>query len=299
MKRPVHGALSAALVLLSITGGGVAFAKPSKEVAACYDDFERSQVLRRAHRLTEARAALSHCAVPTCPVVVSRPCEKWLAEVEATLPTVTVRAETGRGEAIKQGSLSIDGTVRGELPMVSFSLDPGEHTFVLRQGSETVARATVVLAEGDKNREVLLRGVRPEGDPPPAHPATPPASAPPIPPPRRGLSAGPIALFATSAVGLGLFAVVGSGARSDAADLRTRCSPRCPSSEVDAIRTRAIVADVGLGVGVVALAGGLYLALSRPTPTQTAARPWRWADAVLSRIVARPSLVGLSTTHAF
>lgn len=299
MRPLARRGVGAVLVLGSLLTSATALAKPSKESSACYADFERSQELRRAHRLIEARASLSHCAVPTCPIAVSRPCEKWLAEVEAAIPTVTVRAETAAGEPIKQGSLSIDGAVRGELPMVTFSLDPGEHTFVLRQSGETVARATIVLAEGDKSREVLLRGPRPGGEPTPSGPPSTTGPATPNDRPRRGLSAGPIALFATSAVGLGLFAIVGAGARSDANDLRTRCSPRCPSSDVDGIRTRAIVADVGLGVGVVALAGGLYLALSRPASSVTASRTRRWVDSALSGVVAQPTMLGVSTTHSF
>lgn len=285
------------LLLGATTIAQTAAAKPSKESAACYDDFERSQELRREHRLVEAKAALSHCASPTCPVAVSRPCEKWLAEVTAALPSVAVHAETWKGDPIKQGTLSIDGTDRGELPLAPFALDPGEHTFVLRQNGETVARVTIVLAEGDRGRDVLLRGVKPEVEAPP-----PPPPAAPLPRgdhPRRGLSAGPIALFATSAVGLGVFTIVGLGARSDAADLRSRCSPRCPSSEVDAVRTRALVADIGLGVSVVSAAAGLYLALSRPSSAEAASRPIRWAAAALSRVETSPTMVGLVSTHTF
>ena len=290
--------LGAALLALAASSTAhVAFAKPSKEVAACYDDFERSQELRREHRLVEARAALTHCAVKTCPVAVSRPCEKWLAEVNATVPSVVVRAETGAGEPIEEGTLSIDGNVRGELPMVSLALDPGEHTFVLRRAGETVARATIVLAEGDRDRDVLLRGLVPTQGPAPVTPVALPAA--PIDRPRRGLTAAPIALFATSALGLGVFAVVGAGTRSDAADLRSRCSPRCASGDVDPLRTRALIADVGLGIGVVSAAAGLYLALSRVDRPKTAGRPLRWAEAALSRIVAGPRMVGVVTSTSF
>jgi len=293
--------LGCGVLLASVSANRLVSAKPSKAVAACYDDFERSQELRREHRLVEAAAALSHCAVPTCPIAVSRPCEKWLTEVTAALPSVLVRAETHTGEAIKQGTLTIDGAPRGELPVAAISLDPGEHTFVLRRDGETLARATLVLAEGDRNREVLLRGAQTAAEASgPAPPPRSPASSPPsVGGPRRGLGAGPIALFTTSAIGLGVFTVVGLGARSDANDLRARCSPRCSSGEVDGIRTRALVADVGLGVSVVAAAAGLYLALSRVEPSHSASRPMRWTHAALSRVVGGPGVLGLATTHSF
>jgi hypothetical protein len=46
--------------------------------------------------------------------------------------------------------------------------------------------------------------------------------------------------------------------------LRNSCAPKCSDSAVSQVRTKLLVADISLGVGVVSLAVAGYLLLSAP-----------------------------------
>ena len=61
---------------------------------------------------------------------------------------------------------------------------------------------------------------------------------------------------AATASAFGIWALV---ERSDAS-----CAPFCTGAEVSPIRTKLVIADVGLGVAVAALAVGTYRYLARP-----------------------------------
>lgn len=264
---PLVRALAAATAALVATA---AEAKPSKETTACIDAFERSQEHRQAQQLVAAKADLEVCAADKCPVSLARQCKPWLAEVSAALPTVVVRAKDERGAEVSAATLIVDDLPAVPLPREAWPLDPGAHRLTVRLPGGEEARANIVLIAGEKQREVVV-AFAPSAPPPVVVPPAAPGL-----PPRRGLSAGPLALFATSAVGAGLFVTFGSLARSERDDLRTRCSPACSDAEVGRVRTKSITADVALGVSVVTLGLGLYAALSRvpaAAPTATRVRP--------------------------
>ncbi|WP_437321676.1 hypothetical protein [Sorangium sp. So ce385] len=106
---------------------------------------------------------------------------------------------------------------------------------------------------------------------PPSAPAAPPAPAA-SPATPSGEPAVPGLVWASGALGaagLAVFAVAGALSLSAEADLRATCAPRCPGDDVRAIRVQHAVADVGLGVGVLALGAATWLYLTRPA----AARP--------------------------
>ncbi|WP_437760705.1 hypothetical protein [Sorangium sp. So ce1389] len=110
--------------------------------------------------------------------------------------------------------------------------------------------------------------------PPPAAPAAPPPAAsspPPLTAPPRAAPAAPPAVpplawvaGGVGVAGLGVFAVVGALSLDAEAELRATCAPRCPGDDVRAIRVQHAVADIGLGVGVVALGAAAWLYLTRP-----------------------------------
>ncbi|WP_437663463.1 hypothetical protein [Sorangium sp. So ce1182] len=117
--------------------------------------------------------------------------------------------------------------------------------------------------------------------PPPAAPAAP--SAPPAVPPLAWVAGG------VGVAGLGVFAVVGALSLDAEAELRATCAPRCLGDDVRAIRVQHAVADVGLGVGVVALGAAAWLYLTRPA---AATPPPARASAL--RPALRPLVAGAS-----
>ncbi|WP_437312016.1 hypothetical protein [Sorangium sp. So ce388] len=127
----------------------------------------------------------------------------------------------------------------------------------------------------------------PSAPPPAAHPrAAPPraaAAAPPAVPPLAWAAGG------VGIAGLGVFAVVGALSLDAEAELRATCAPRCPGDDVRAIRVQHAVADIGLGVGVVALGAAAWLYLTRPA---AATPPPARASAL--RPALRPLVAGAS-----
>ena len=65
--------------------------------------------------------------------------------------------------------------------------------------------------------------------------------------------------------GFGYFAWSGKSRRNELADT---CSPSCPKNQVDGVRSKYLVADILLGVGVVALGTGAYFYFSAPEPAR-------------------------------
>src|SRR4051794_16663268 len=56
-------------------------------VEACSDAYTKGQEERLAGRLLSAREQFRLCRDPTCPSAVVPDCTRWIAEVEADLPT--------------------------------------------------------------------------------------------------------------------------------------------------------------------------------------------------------------------
>jgi hypothetical protein len=266
-RSPLAPWVSLGCALLLQLHSGSALAKPSKETAVCIDNFERSQEHRRDQRLLQARTELLLCAASSCPAAIQKPCNKWLSEVAKELPTIVLRVESNEGATLSTARANLDGEASTKALGVPIELDPGQHTVRIRDASGEETSLSITVQPGEKDKMVVVRL-----PPKPVEPATSapaPAAVSPALPPRRGLTAGPIALFSTSLVATGVFAVLGSQARSQANELRDRCAPTCPHDQVDPIRRKALVADVALGVGVVSFGLGLWAALTRPAPAQT------------------------------
>jgi hypothetical protein len=71
--------------------------------------------------------------------------------------------------------------------------------------------------------------------------------------------------------------------KSQRDDLRDSCAPSCPEDDVGSVRTKLILADVSLGVGVVSLGVATYLFIasagSKPKPPLADAEKARlWLD---------------------
>ena len=68
-----------------------------------------------------------------------------------------------------------------------------------------------------------------------------------------------------AAVGIGSFAIFGISGKSDVDDLQ-KCKPNCEEDKVDSARTKLIIADISLGVGVIAAAVSAYLFITHKSP---------------------------------
>jgi hypothetical protein len=249
------------LAVLSV--GRVAQASsPAEEKRACVAASTEGQVARDEGRLLEAREQLLLCAQDQCPAVVRKSCGEWLADIEERIPSVVVRALDESGQDLTDASLSIDGK---EVPLDGrpVMLDPGQHELQVTEAGGVTGERKVLLAEKEKSRlvnvniSINVRNSEGAGD------AADVSSSEPGPSEQRAyhVPAGAWVLGGVGVLGLGSFAVFGSMAKGDLDDLKDSCSPNCSDDDTSSGKTKALIADISLGVGIAGLVGGLTWAL--------------------------------------
>ena len=211
-----------------------------------------------------ARAALLACSREVCPDAVRGDCVDWLEDVNRSVPSVVITARD-RGTDVVDVEVFLDGEpVATHLTGSALEADPGEHhfRFVLARGP--VVERTVLMSEGMRNRPIEVEFAAP---PPPTAVASAPAQAPTSPPPwtfashplkRTDYLFGGVALagFATAAA-------VGIWALHERQELARSCGPFCTDAETAPLNDKLVIADVALGVAVVALAAGAYRYFTR------------------------------------
>jgi type II secretory pathway pseudopilin PulG len=256
-------ALGAALALAA-SSAAAAPRRPqqSQQQQQCIAAAESGQQLRSSGKLRDARKAFGPCTSNACAAVIRRDCGRWIDEIDAATPTFTVRLQDERGVDVSDGKVLVDGEVvssAGEGHATP--IDPGMHRVVWEREAGNISEE-LVMHEGEHNRVVVLRVPATIG--PPSQ-----ADAPPVetkhgnPVPWIVGTAGVVLMAAGGAFwGLGLH---------DRSNLSVSCAGAhsCVQADVDASRTKLIVGDVLVGVGVVALAGAVYLWVRQSSGSST------------------------------
>lgn len=258
---------------------GSALASAADET--CRDAYVETQRLQRAASFVAARRQAVLCGQDACSETVRSQCAMWLESIERALPTVVIDARDGTGAAIAEVRVEANGALLAErLNGRALELDPGEYVLSFRHGEQVIEQRTVVR-ESEKYRTIEVRF-----DAPPEPSAAEPSrrEAPPWPASRASL-AQPVAFDAFGAHaaldndpdpyggasiptasywlgGLGLagvttFAVLASSGYASERHLRKTCAGQCATGQVDAVRTRYLVADAALGVGIASLAAAV------------------------------------------
>jgi len=224
----------------------------------CAVAYEHAQELRADGHLREARRALQICVQATCPDFVRTECGRWLSEVEASLPSLVLVAKRGGNETEMVRVFYDDEPLVEELDGKAVPVDPGQHTLKLvTQGAEPKT-VKIVIREGEKNRQIVV-----EFSPPPEPTIQPVKASAPLPTNVATRSRWPdFALAGVGVAGVAGFVTFGLLGNSQVSDRERTCAPTCNHSQVDSIRTKYLLADVSLGVGVVALAVSGYLLFS-------------------------------------
>ena len=226
--------------------------------AACIQAYDENQVLRRAKRLREAKEALLVCAQPSCPQVVVVDCARWLKEVNASQPTVVFAVRDGEGHDLQATRITIDGTVVAERVVGSaVEIDPGPHVIRFEVVGAAPIERKVVILEGEKNRLIEVKAateapIAPEPTRAPAEPKDEVSSS-------KWTRPAPILLGSVAVLGAASFAYFGLKARNEVDDMEDSCAPNCTDGDVDGARTKALVADISLGVAIAAAAGAVIV----------------------------------------
>jgi hypothetical protein len=253
-KQRVRGStlLGAAAAIASLTSAAFAHADPT-----CIAAYEQTQTLRKDGKPGAAKAQASICAKDSCPALLTKDCNKWLAELEALIPSVILDPRAPNGGLRADVRVKLDGVALSEKidgkPIV---VEPGPHTFVFEADGAAPVERAVVVREGEKNKKLTVTI---------AAAVEPPTLDRPIPLGVWIFGGVSVVALATSAV----FAIDGLGRKSDLDE----CKPRCSSDDVDAMSARFTMADVALGAGVMAGAAAVYLYLTRPSVEVPPAAP--------------------------
>jgi hypothetical protein len=206
---------------------------------------DSGQHLRTSRKLIAAKDQFIVCARAICPGPVKKDCAEWLAELEATLPSVVLGAKDPKGGDVIDVSVTVDNSpFVDKLDGSSVPIDPGPHVFHFEWRGHPSVDQQVLIREGEKSRLVT---------------ATFPGSstdAPPAPPDAKGSAPVPVGVWifgGLAVAGGAAFAGLGASGQSDASNLRSTCAPNCSSSAVDSARLKVILANVSLGVGIASL----------------------------------------------
>ncbi len=257
--------VSAGLVAPQLAFGQAREEAPSK--ASCAQAYESAQESRASGQLQETRQRLAFCAQEQCPSFVQKDCARWLVEVDRELPSVVVTAPGLDPAAAAEVVVKIDGQIvaRG-LSGDPVAIDPGSHELVLESPGQVPVMRTIMAQQGVQKRVIEVQF----------------ASL--APPPRTEVDEGPeqsshlrpyaFAAWGVGAVGLGVFAIVGTLGRADEDSLRQECPTVAPEDGVagpgvcsrEEIDTREadykrefVIADVGLVTGLAGVAAGTVL----------------------------------------
>ncbi len=229
---------------------------------ACVTEHLEGQRLRDGGKLKAARQQFLACSMDACPAPLRKDCLQWLDETDAATPTVLIRARRADGQDTADVNVLVDGeSITTRLTGLPLPIDPGEHVVRFVAGDGSTHEQRLVLNVGEKNRPVeVVFSARPERSSQPGQ--TPIAPSSPAPNGGGGIPASAYVAGAVGVVALGSFAFFGLSALTRGHDLESSCAPRCAGDDATSVRRDALIADVSLGVGIVALGAAAWILLT-------------------------------------
>jgi hypothetical protein len=269
-RLPAWRRLWPAVVAVALAAPSAARADEKQQCIAASDE---GQQLRDDGKYRKAREAFERCSRDSCPGLVRRDCVQWLADLDQTSPSVVVSAKDDKGNDLVDVKVLVDGApLVTKLDGKPTLVDPGPHLLRYEAAGYPAVEDRVVVHAGEKNRLLAVQfggGAAPAAG---SSSAEPPAAtqAPP-----GGTPAAGWVLAGIAVVAFGSEAYFGLTGLSDRSDLRSRpCAQTatCSQSDVDAVKTKFLAADVSLGVGVVSAALAAYFFLSGHSASAPAAQ---------------------------
>jgi hypothetical protein len=252
-----------ALFGVSIVSAWASQARAEASANTCFAAAETGQVLRKRAQLVDARASFLVCAQPECPLEARQLCERWITEVDASMPSIVLRALDSANRDITDVRVWVDGTLLlGRLDGAARAVDPGAHQLRYTGGpGSTPKTEDLVIAEGEKDRLIVLRVTTATSSEVVPAAATPPE-------PSRAL---PYALLGAGAVALGVFTYLTISGQSRFDDWVARGRPE---SDVASLQTQRAVAFGALGASAILTGVGAWMVIAAPphAPNARAAR---------------------------
>lgn len=252
----------------TLIGGSTALADDDHQL--CLDAYDRAQRLKQTGALKASREQLLICGGPQCPTAMHADCERWLSEVESSLPTVVIEVDSQDQRPLKHIQVAIDGEAPKALDGRAIALDPGEHRVKVTAPGYISSSHVFLLSEGQKLRResVTLRRVYKAATQREEEKLSPKStvSARPHRNPLPWVISGAVAVL-----GAGGFTYWGMRARQKEEALDD-CSPFCTQGRIEEVRHQYLYANVALGVGVVGAIAATVLYFVNPGKSQGSAQ---------------------------
>lgn len=233
-----------------------------ENLRTCTDAAENGQQSRDEGKFRAAYQAFTACGQQECPGIIKADCVRWLSELEKMLPTVVVIARDAVGRDM-DGRILMDGALLAErLDGNPIIVDGGSHVFRFEAKDGAAAEERVIIHAAEKNRILDIRlgttAQKPSTDSSKADSDNASGD-------RARVSPLAWILGGVGILGMGGFAYFGLSANAQLSDLRAQpcaASATCAEADLDQVKTKHIVADISLGVGVVALGAAVWLLVS-------------------------------------
>jgi hypothetical protein len=230
----------------------------------CISENEIATKQRAAGKLGEAKQHYVACGAADCPAIVRDECQSLAQKMESSLSSIVFVLVDAKGTDVTGARIFVDDSKNAEpLDGHALILDPGTHKITVESPSGGSMEDKVVAREGEKNRRVRLQLAAPAKLPSQDGPG-------PVIPTKTSTSPAVWVLSGVAVVGLGSFAYFGLSGKHQENDLKSRCAPLCKDSEVDDMYKKYLLADVSLGVSVVAASVAGYLLFSTPASSSAA-----------------------------
>ena len=247
---------------------------PSK--AECIDAYTSGQQLKKKGQLRAAHDRLLVCSRDPCPTGLQADCSEWLGEVQRIQPSIVVVARDESGRELTDVRVIVDGVLAtSRLDGRSIAVDPGERQLRFETSGHGPVTQRVLVREGEKAREVQVRFTRGALGAP--NPGASEARSGDAPAPPNETTRWPVWLTGgVTVAALGTFAGFGLAGVSQRSDLIATCNHRCSTDDKDSVDRKFLVADVALGVALIAGAATVVLLLtsgSSSSSTSPAAAP--------------------------
>lgn len=245
-----------ALALFALVHAPRAHADEAEE---CASKAEEGQSLREEGRFIDAREDFARCARDTCPAVVRKDCNDWVASMDEKIPTVVFAARDSRGADVTNVKATLGGktfTLDGK----AMPLDPGPLHVTFDAAGVGTATIDIVIREGEKGRSVeVVLGKEGVGNAkvtaPPEEKRTPTAFV-----------VTPWVFAGLSVASLATFGALQGVARGELSDIEAGCgaTKTCTSDVLDPPRTKFTVSAVMFGVSIASLATAVGLWVFAP-----------------------------------
>jgi hypothetical protein len=232
----------------------------------CATAAEQAQPLRDAGKLRMARDRLLECTRPECPSVVRTDCTKWLADVDAAMPSVVVSAVDSAGADVDDVRVIVDGNpLASRLGGKEIAIDPGTHRFRFEHDGSVPIERQISIREAEQRRIVSIsfapsaRGAAASSSTSTTSSLSPPSSERPS-GSRRSLVL-PIALMGTGAAGLAVASYFWFSGLADRSTMESGCATThsCSQSAVDSARGKLLAGDLFGAAGIATAAVGFTL----------------------------------------